>query len=168
MFPLVIHTPPLQWLYAPPGVPSPQFENHCPGVSYQIILYMCKDAHIHILTQWLSPQGVSVQLDFPKGRQRFATTVAGTTARAAIRTTPFSSLHACCTTGTPASTRCQSTRTTIWKCTPSHQHYNCWTRLHFCHNTTRCSTFHLLVVVMKDKIIAAVITSQSCKILRVL
>lgn len=53
-------------------------------------------------------QGVNVWLDFPMEKQRFATTVAGTTARAAIRTTPFWSLHACCTTGTPTSTRYQN------------------------------------------------------------
>lgn len=42
------------------------------------------------------------------GRQRFATTAAGTTARTAIRTTPFWSLHACCTTGIPTSTKYQT------------------------------------------------------------
>lgn len=67
----------------------------------------CK--HTRILTQLFSPQVVSVQSVFPEERQRCATTAAGITARAAIRTTPSSSQHACCTTGTPASTRWERT-----------------------------------------------------------
>lgn len=50
-------------------------------------------------------QGVNVRLEFPMERQRFATTVAGTTARAVIKTTPFWSLLVCCTTGIPTNTR---------------------------------------------------------------
>lgn len=56
-------------------------------------------------------QAVSGRSDFPEERRKSATTAAGTTARAATRTTPFSSPHAFCTTGTPANTRCSSKHT---------------------------------------------------------
>lgn len=64
-----------------------------------------KQNHTQVHHLSFASQVVSVQSAYPEERLKFATTAAGTTVRAAIRTTPSSSLLVCCTTGTPVSTR---------------------------------------------------------------